>query len=136
MAAAGGRPVWVATGVAWTGLDLSDRARPASEDGLLTDLVITRLQIRRGEGVHEALRYERAGLSMMRLETVFRFRQGLGRLVRAEGLPDRRLWVCDGRLWSDEKPFPYLCGPSRRVLAHYPNTCYFSLEGNCDAVDT
>ena len=45
-AAAGHRPIWVATGGAWTGRDLRDRSVPgdrAGDDLLLTDMVIPAL---------------------------------------------------------------------------------------------
>ena len=114
------RPVWVATGSAWTGLDLRDEIAAAEDDRMLTDLVITRLPIMMANSVHATLRAQRAGMSMMRLDTSFRLRQGIGRLVRAKGQPDRRLWICDGRPWSSKKPYPYLCGPSLRAIDAYP----------------
>ncbi len=125
MAAAGQRPVWLATGGAWTGLDLRDPRVPATEDHLLTDVVITRLPINPATSLHGSLRQRRTGLAMMRLDVALRFRQGMGRLVRAEGQPDRRLWICDGRMWSSVAPHPHLTGPSKRALMVYPARAEF-----------
>lgn len=120
MAKTGARPIWLATGTAWTGLDLRDASVPATEDHLLTDVIIPRLPINPASSLHGNLRQRRMGLAMLRLEVALRLRQGMGRLVRAEGQPDRRLWVLDGRMWSPKAPHPHLTGPSKRALMAYP----------------
>jgi Rad3-related DNA helicase len=35
----------------------------------------------------------------------FQFRQGLGRLIRREGVTNRRLWLLDARMWRDDAPW-------------------------------
>lgn len=121
MHAEGIRPVWLATGPAWTGLDLKDTV-PAAEDTLLTDVVVTRLPLMPPSSLVAIGRRERAGIGDARMELVFMFRQGIGRLVRAEGLPHRRLWICDGRLFVTDARAAHLTQPCRRVLAQYPRT--------------
>lgn len=116
----GARPVWIATGAAGTGLDLRDERVPPAEDQLLTDLIITRLPLLPPTTLVGQLRRSRMGMSASRLELVFMFRQWLGRAVRAEGQPVRRIWVCDGRLQDHQSL--YLTGPCRRLLAKYPRT--------------
>lgn len=117
--AEGIRPVWLATGPAWTGLDLRDNDVAPEDDTLLTDVVVTRLPMMPPSSMVAARRRERGGLGSARLELVFMFRQGIGRLVRAEGLPHRRLWICDGRLFVNEARASHLTQPCRRVLAQY-----------------
>lgn len=106
----GKRPLWLALGGAWTGLDIGGhdpmhnllgRAPiSADQDNILTDLVIPRLPF----GVNNSLTHmfrirNRGSIPWDLLDAAFRFRQGLGRLVRQQGLPhNRRIWVLDGRL--------------------------------------
>lgn len=98
LAKAGKRPVWLATGGAWTGLDLRDKdVADGAEDLLLTDLVIPNLPLGLNKSTTHSTRKERflpfEGMSMALL-----FRQGLGRLIRRPGLLHRRIWMLDGRL--------------------------------------
>lgn len=124
---AGLRPIWLATGAAGTGLDLRDERVHPEKDRLLTDLVITRLPLFPPSSLMSELRRERMGISALRLELAFTFRQWLGRAVRAEGQPDRRIWVCDGRL--SDKQHQYLTGPCRRILLPYERQVHFALVG-------
>lgn len=113
---AGSNPVWVGLGSAWTGIDLTDHAKAPEDDTLLTDLVITRLPL----GVNRTLTHERrvsiTGYGVVVQEAVWHFRQGLGRLVRREGIKDRNLWVLDERIDSNE---PWLQS-FKAVMARYP----------------
>lgn len=108
-------PVWIGLGAAWTGINLSDDAKPAEDDYMLTDLVIARLPL----GVNRSLTHERrtsiAGFSIVAQEAAWHLRQGLGRLVRREGVPQRNLWVLDNRV--DDKA-PWLT-PFKRILKRY-----------------
>lgn len=88
LAAAGKRPVWVATGQAWTGLDLGDA---------LSDLVITRLPFA-GRGSRVS-----ASRGASKFDAAFTLRQGIGRLVRKEGCQRKNLWVFDGRIWLAQR---------------------------------
>lgn len=121
---AGLRPVWLATGAAWTGLDLRDGNAPAAVDRLLTDVIVTRIPYfpaDEGGGTPKMRDYQ------ARTEAALRFRQGMGRLVRAEGQPDRRLWVLDGRLWSARPWDRLLAAPCLKALARYPKQREFTL---------
>ncbi len=114
---AGERPVWLGLGAAWTGINLADdEAETASEDFMLTDLVISRLPI----GLNRTLTHERrvaiGGFGVISQEALWHFRQGIGRLVRREGQLRRHLWVLDSRLESKE---PWVI-PFRKILAKYP----------------
>lgn len=113
--AAGIKPVWLGLGAAWTGIDLTDHGVSAGDDTLLTDLIITRLPL----GVNRTLTHERrvaiSGFGIVWQEAVWHFRQGLGRLVRREGVGSRHLWVLDSRLDSKR---PWLKG-FKTVLARY-----------------
>lgn len=112
----GRRPVWLATGPAWTGLDLSDSTSPAEHDFLLTDVIIPRIPF----GMEQS-RTHRARMSWMqsaeRDRAAFQFKQGVGRLVRRRGVTNRRLWVLDGRIWTREHA--WLTQPVRDLLGEY-----------------
>ena len=93
-------PVWIGTGPAWTGLDLRDKSKAAADDLLLTDLVVFRLPYNANRSSTHIARKEWMGYSAEVYETAFRLKQGLGRLIRSEGLLHRNLWVLDSRIWS------------------------------------
>lgn len=100
-ALAGTRPIWLALGGAWTGIDLRDERfsdAEAGRDNLLTDLVIPALPFGLNRtSTHEA-RVNFSGFQAETVEALNTFRQGVGRLVRRQGLLNRRLWVLDGRV--------------------------------------
>ncbi len=92
------RPVWLATGSAWTGLDLADRnASDPTRDVLLTDLVITRIPFGTNKTAVHLARIKRLGFDVEAMEAALRLKQGLGRLIRREGVTNRRIWMMDGR---------------------------------------
>lgn len=101
--ARGERPVLLATGGAWTGLDIKDLRVPdeqASKDLLLTDLVIPNIPF----GLNRTTTHAHRTNIFFGFEssaTLLLFRQGLGRLVRRPGLEHRKIWVLDGRLIRD-----------------------------------
>ncbi len=117
LAQGGCKPLWFATGAAWTGLDiggheplrdlLKQESLPASEDNVLTDLVIPRLPF----GINKSLTHEHRILSDPRmpwelLDMLFRMKQGLGRLIRREGLPNNRLiFFLDSRIYNSNMTF-------------------------------
>lgn len=112
MAQAGERPIWLALGGAWTGIDLKDDRISDSEaekDLLITDLVIPALPFGLNRTTTHEARTAWSGFMAESLETLNTFRQGLGRLVRRDGLLNRRVWVLDGRLAS----------PDRRGMAEF-----------------
>ncbi len=93
----GHRPVWIATGGAWTGLDLSDSGVSAVEDTLLTDLIVTATPFGMVRTSTHLSRVSRTGFINEKRAALMMLRQGLGRLIRREGLMHRRLWFLDGR---------------------------------------
>ena len=107
---AGKKPVWFATGAAWTGLDIGGHepihnllgcsGLPAKEDNILTDLVIPRLPFGINKSVTHEYRIQTEPATPWEiLDMTSRLKQGLGRLVRRHGLPNnRRIFLLDGRL--------------------------------------
>jgi CRISPR type IV-associated DEAD/DEAH-box helicase Csf4 len=108
LAANGVKPLWLAVGSAWTGLDVGGHTYdsigapnlPPGEDNVLTDLVIPRIPFGTNKTITHKVRVERhPWMPWEILDVVFRFRQGLGRLVRRGGLPrNRRIFMLDGRV--------------------------------------
>lgn len=92
------RPVWLATGAAWVGLDLVDSDVPAAQDFLLTDLVITAAPYNIDQSLAARQRRLRVGFTAEQAAVWRRLQQGMGRLIRREGVLKRRLWILDGRL--------------------------------------
>ena len=110
LVAAGKRPIWLATGQAWTGLDLGDA---------LSDEIVTRLPFP-GRGSRVS-----AGRGASKYDTAFTFRQGNGRLVRGEGASDKRLWVADGRIWLKSGSKAAFYSIFRDILAVYSKKSTF-----------
>lgn len=106
----GSKPIWLAVGGAWTGLDvggheprqglLGKTPLPPEKDNVLTDLVIPRLPFGTNNSITHLRRIlTKPSVPWDMLDAGFRFRQALGRLIRRKGLPrNRRIWVLDGRL--------------------------------------
>ena len=117
------RPVWLATGSAWTGLDLSDHeAVDPAKDFALTDLVITRIPFGANKTAVHLARTKRLGFDVECMEAALRLKQGLGRLIRRAGVVERRIWVLDGRSHFQQSGyFRRVFGP---VFA-YPNREFF-----------
>lgn len=111
----GVRMVWLATGPARTGLNLSSGPEP-KDDWLLTDVVIPRIPY----GTERSA-IHRARMAWMnsaeRDRAAFQLRQGIGRLIRREGVKNRRLWMLDGRLHRKEAA--WLMAPVKAVLDAY-----------------
>lgn len=100
---AGNKPIWVAVGGSWTGLDLSDNCEPG-QDNLLTDLIIPRYPVGANRSITHAYRKARLGWHIELNDTMLFLRQGLGRLVRREGIPNnRRIWLLDTRMYVDKQ---------------------------------
>jgi len=103
------KPLWLAIGGAWTGVDIGGHAPwreqfgqeiPAELDNVLTDLVIPRLPF----GVNQSLTHmwrlrNSPTVPWDLLDAALRFKQALGRLVRRNNLPsNRRIHILDARL--------------------------------------
>lgn len=97
LSAKGKRPVWIATGGAWASLDLSDQSVKASEDTLLTDLIIPRIPFGLSRGSTYEVRRAKIGFGADVNDAYFLLRQGFGRLMRRKGLRHRRVWFLDTR---------------------------------------
>jgi CRISPR type IV-associated DEAD/DEAH-box helicase Csf4 len=123
MYAAGRKPLWLATAQAWTGMDLRDTrlgddGKPVdvSKDFLFTDLIVPRVPFGTEQSrIHQA-RYSRSVWNEWD-RAAMQFRQGIGRLIRAEGLRERRLFVLDGRIWDPAKAA--MMEPYKLMLAPY-----------------
>lgn len=113
MRKAGKKAIWLATGGAWTGLDvgghqpweeLFGETIPAHQDNVLTDLVVPRLPYGLNKSITHATRIDKnPGVPWEMLDAMFTLRQAIGRLVRRSGLPEnRRIFLLDGRL-NDKK---------------------------------
>jgi ATP-dependent DNA helicase DinG len=127
MHAARMRPVWLATGPAWTGLNLRDEAaKTAEQDTLLTDLVILRAPIGQNRSSTQRTRRRAWGFTADVFEASIRLRQGIGRLVRRPGVKFRRLWVLDSRLSIGHKQ---TFRPLAALLNGYPHRATFGSSG-------
>lgn len=109
------RPVWIGLGAAWTGINLSDSEVQPEDDTMLTDLVVTRLPI----GAQNSLTHQRrvaiGGFRVILQEAIWQFRQGLGRLIRRQGVSGRKIWVLDSRLDREQN---WVLG-FRKILSRY-----------------
>jgi len=126
MVAAGRRPCLLAVGAAWTGLDLSGaglsavtgKAVKPSEDNVLTDLIIPTAPIGTNRSLTHEWRRERMGMMAEVGATSITFRQGIGRLIRGEGMPhNRRLHFLDARI--HEAKWRWALQPVLRALTRY-----------------
>lgn len=101
--AAGQRPVWIATGAAWTGLDLRADGEP-SQDNMVSDLVVVRVPF--GLAKHSTHLFRKhSGSSnnafmLDRAECLIHLRQGIGRLIRQDRTPQKQVWLLDGRAFK------------------------------------
>lgn len=111
------RPVWLAVGPAWTGLDLRDETVPAEQDYLLTDLAITNIPFGTNRSTTHANRSQYVRTAE-RDRAALEFKQGLGRLMRREGVSNRRLHLLDPRIWAAKGFY----APFRKILEPY-NEC-------------
>jgi ATP-dependent DNA helicase DinG len=118
---AGVRPVMLALGAAWTGVDLKDGSACAKDDLLLTDLVIARLPVGLTRSNAMNARIERLGLHPIIHEALLTFKQGLGRLIRRDEVQHRRIWILDGRISENFKwqGMETLQASARRLLREY-----------------
>jgi CRISPR type IV-associated DEAD/DEAH-box helicase Csf4 len=103
------KPLWLAVGAAWAGVDtgghepwanLFGESLPASTDNVLTDLVIPRLPYGTNQSLTHLWRMRNnPNVPWEMFDASMRFKQALGRLVRRAGLPkNRRIFVLDARM--------------------------------------
>ena len=103
--ASGIKPLWLGVGNAWTGIDMADKQAPAEQDLLMTDLYIPRLPYGCNRTLTHRRRVAALGFMVEVHETARLLKQGVGRLVRREGLRHRHIWLADSRL---TQPTPHL----------------------------
>ncbi len=124
--AAGRRPCLLAVGNAWTGLDISGdvlghaigRPIAPAEDNVLTDLIIPTSPVGLNRSLTHEWRRERLGMIAEIGATSIMFRQGIGRLVRREGLPrNRRLHFLDARI--HQKEWNAVLAPIKKAISKY-----------------
>lgn len=94
---------WIATGAAWTGMDLK---MP------LARLAICKLPLQAPEDEAEV-----ASLQQLQFDCVSRFKQGAGRLVRWQSDSKRELVVLDGRINERSPWWRSVCQPYLQVLS-------------------
>jgi CRISPR type IV-associated DEAD/DEAH-box helicase Csf4 len=110
---AGAKPVWLAVGGAWTGLDVGGHDPWArlfgaelapGDDNVFTDLVVPRLPFGVNKSITHMFRMQtKPHIQWDLLDALFRLKQVIGRPVRRAGLPqNRRIFLLDGRL-NDER---------------------------------
>ena len=108
--------LWLATGPAWQGLDLNDNTLPPEKDFMLTDLVIPRIPfgLERSSIHQERQKWFTPG---ERNRAAFQVKQGVGRLIRREGVLNRRIWFLDARIHDKKKA--WLMMPIKGILHPY-----------------
>lgn len=121
-------PLLLATGRAWTGMDIGGHRLadyglpevPASIDNVLTDLYVLRAPFGLNGTITHLNRLNLFGLQVESYSAAVLLKQGVGRLVRREGLPhNRRIHFLDGRV-SDRRS-EAIMRPCRLVLSAYEN---------------
>lgn len=117
------RPIWLALGGAWTGLDLSDHN--AEEDTLLTDLVIICCPIGLNRSNTMIARIEARSMSPINKESIMMLKQGLGRLMRDPKQTNRNIWFLDGRIYCPWKGMEHFQKLVIRTLLQYKLNAQF-----------
>jgi len=96
----GERPILIATGGAWTGINLANKDVHPSEDSTLRNLIITTLPIGSNQSPSMMFRVERQNMRPIIAEALMTLRQGMGRAVRSDEAKDVNIWFLDGRIWT------------------------------------
>jgi ATP-dependent DNA helicase DinG len=108
---AGKRPVWLATGGAWTGLDLADFTVPAKDDHVISRLIIPKLPFNVPDNDVKNTIFDSGQ------DSYFKLKQGFGRLVRRAGRQNMRLVLLDRRIHTNNA----LYKSSFKLLKQYKN---------------
>ncbi len=87
----GRNPVWLATGGAWTGLDISDNSADPEDDNAVALLALDKLPfVNISDGKKD---FHKA-----KMDCMFKLKQGIGRLVRRPGRNNMKIVLYDGRI--------------------------------------
>ena len=117
---AGRLPVLLGVGAAWTGVDLADKLELDPKlDMMLTDLIIGCLPIGMNRSATMQARIDRMGTHPIEKEALMMLRQGLGRIIRREGVQNRHIWFLDGRLWTPWRGMERFTRIASRMLKAY-----------------
>jgi CRISPR type IV-associated DEAD/DEAH-box helicase Csf4 len=119
----GQRPIMLALGAAWTGVDFMDErfSGAPEKDMLLTDLAIVRCPIGLNRSYAMLERFDKQGTYPISCEALLVLKQGLGRLIRQDGVKDRHIWFLDGRLWQPWFKMENFTAAARNMLGKYEN---------------
>lgn len=94
------RPIWLATGRSWQGLDL----RSDDDQELLTDLIIVNIPFGVSGSVGAHKRIEKIGFhNVVPYELAIKLKQGIGRLKREDDDTKRHIWLLDNRAVNGPK---------------------------------
>jgi Rad3-related DNA helicase len=119
---AGIRPIWVGTGPAWVGLDLTEETHP-KKDLILTDLVITRIPYNlKKSASHQGRKAIWGEYPVEIAEALIRTKHGIGRLIRSTTGNHKNLHFLDGRLFLPPRPKNTLWRNFRFLLTPYNKT--------------
>jgi CRISPR type IV-associated DEAD/DEAH-box helicase Csf4 len=121
---AGKKPLMLGVGAMWTGVDLHggnhalfEETVPAAKDNVFTDLIIPMLPFGMNNTPTHLMRTQHNMIWEFN-EAALLTKQGIGRLVRREGLPrNRRLHLLDGRLL--DPVFQSVTATMARILSPY-----------------
>jgi CRISPR type IV-associated DEAD/DEAH-box helicase Csf4 len=99
------KPVWVAVGSSWTGLNLSGAEYGTFDKNLLTDLVIPRTPYGMNRSLSGELKQRGAASLINALQSAALYlKQGVGRLIREAGVEaNRRIFFLDSRVNDTDK---------------------------------
>jgi len=92
----GERPIWLATGAAWTGLDITDSDALPVNDNAIQQLFIVKLPFEHTSDGNKMNFHD------VMAKCLFRLKQGVGRLVRRPGRQNMKIVILDGRLYSPQ----------------------------------
>lgn len=115
----GVRPIWIALGAAWTGLDIRDKE--SENDTLLTDLVIACCPVGMNRTNTMNARIGARKMQPIIKEALMMLKQGLGRLMRDGKQTGRHLWFLDGRIWTEWNGMKNFQQSVEAMLRNYPN---------------
>lgn len=123
--AKGQRPIWLALGAAWTGLNLRE-INTEIEDTLLTDLVIVCCPFGMNRTNTMNARIEAKSMNPIIKEALMMLKQGLGRLMRDATQTDRNIWFLDGRIYCEWKGMEEFQKSAVKTLSQYKKICTFN----------